>query len=61
MYALALTRCIAECVQVVHSPYRGISDCVTRMLREEGIGAFYKSYRTTVRSVGGQRLIITPA
>ena len=38
-------------VQVVHSPYKGISDCVVRMLREEGIGAFYKSYRTTVRAL----------
>ncbi len=37
-------------MQVVHSPYKGISDCVVRMLREEGIGAFYKSYRTTVRA-----------
>ena len=37
-------------VQVVHSPYKGISDCVMRMLREEGVGAFYKSYRTTVRA-----------
>ena len=40
----------SDMLQVVHSPYKGISDCVKRMLREEGIGAFYKSYRTTVRT-----------
>ncbi|CAI0549036.1 unnamed protein product [Linum tenue] len=28
--------------------YRGVWDCVKRVFREEGIGAFYASYRTTV-------------
>ncbi|KAL8129861.1 hypothetical protein V2J09_019016 [Rumex salicifolius] len=28
--------------------YRGVWDCVTRILKEEGVGAFYASYRTTV-------------
>ncbi|KAL8143509.1 hypothetical protein V2J09_016541 [Rumex salicifolius] len=28
--------------------YRGVRDCVARVLREEGLGAFYASYRTTV-------------
>ncbi|CAI0381893.1 unnamed protein product [Linum tenue] len=28
--------------------YRGVLDCVKRVFREEGIGAFYASYRTTV-------------
>lgn len=35
--------------QVMHSPYNGVRHCVTRMLAEEGIGAFYKSYKITVR------------
>lgn len=36
--------------QVAHSPYSGISDCMAKVLRHEGVGAFYKSYRTTVRA-----------
>ncbi|KAJ8769786.1 hypothetical protein K2173_007646 [Erythroxylum novogranatense] len=28
--------------------YRGVWDCVKRVFRQEGIGAFYASYRTTV-------------
>ncbi|GAB4860251.1 hypothetical protein Ancab_011731 [Ancistrocladus abbreviatus] len=28
--------------------YRGVWDCVKRVLKEEGFGAFYASYRTTV-------------
>ncbi|GMH09030.1 hypothetical protein Nepgr_010870 [Nepenthes gracilis] len=28
--------------------YRGVWDCVKRVLREEGFGAFYASYKTTV-------------
>ena len=53
-FAVALTLPVAmpSVLQVVHSPYKGISDCVVRMLREEGVGAFYKSYRTTVRAIG---------
>lgn len=31
-----------------HSPYKGVFDCVKRVLRDEGIGAFYASYKTTV-------------
>ncbi|KAL8459624.1 hypothetical protein ACS0TY_036931 [Phlomoides rotata] len=30
------------------SPYRGVWDCVIRVLREEGVRGFYASYRTTV-------------
>ncbi|KAJ4840479.1 hypothetical protein Tsubulata_000393 [Turnera subulata] len=30
------------------SLYKGLWDCVKRVLREEGFGAFYASYRTTV-------------
>ncbi|KAM0002893.1 putative mitochondrial carrier protein [Helianthus debilis subsp. tardiflorus] len=28
--------------------YKGVWDCVKRVLREEGFGAFYASYRTTI-------------
>ncbi|ESR38395.1 hypothetical protein CICLE_v10028816mg [Citrus x clementina] len=31
-----------------NSTYKGVWDCVKRVLREEGLGAFYASYRTTV-------------
>ncbi|KAJ6751023.1 hypothetical protein OIU85_001548 [Salix viminalis] len=30
------------------SVYKGVWDCVKRVVREEGFGAFYASYRTTV-------------
>ncbi|KAL8213910.1 hypothetical protein R6Q57_003359 [Mikania cordata] len=30
------------------SPYKGVFDCVRVVLKEEGFGAFYASYRTTV-------------
>ncbi|KAG1339035.1 mitoferrin [Cocos nucifera] len=35
-------------LQLKSSPYKGVADCVGRVLREEGIRAFYASYRTTV-------------
>ena len=40
-----------DTAQVARSPYKGVWDCVSRTLRAEGIGAFYRSYRTTVRPV----------
>lgn len=39
---------VKQRLQVLHSPYKGIMDAVVRTVREEGLGAFYKSYRTTV-------------
>ena len=36
-------------MQVARSPYKGLLDCVARMVREEGVWAFFRSYRTTVR------------
>ena len=39
---------IKQRLQVANSPYRGVLDCVLRVRREEGLGAFFKSYRTTV-------------
>ena len=35
-------------MQVAGSPYTGIVNCITRMTHEEGIAAFFKSYKTTV-------------
>lgn len=42
--------CAVPCfaAQVAHSPYKGTLDCVQRMLATEGVGAFFKSYRTTI-------------
>ncbi|XP_073144495.1 uncharacterized protein [Henckelia pumila] len=39
---------VKQRLQLSSSPYHGVSDCVMRVLREEGIRAFYASYRTTV-------------
>ncbi|XP_020581866.1 mitoferrin-like isoform X2 [Phalaenopsis equestris] len=39
---------VKQRLQVGSSPYRGVADCVRRVLKEEGFRAFYASYRTTV-------------
>ncbi|XP_073115099.1 uncharacterized protein [Elaeis guineensis] len=39
---------VKQRLQLRRSPYGGVRDCVVRMLREEGLGSFYASYRTTV-------------
>uniref|UniRef100_A0A5B7BJW1 Putative Mitochondrial RNA-splicing protein MRS3 n=1 Tax=Davidia involucrata TaxID=16924 RepID=A0A5B7BJW1_DAVIN len=39
---------VKQRLQLSSSPYKGVSDCVTKVLREEGFRAFYASYRTTV-------------
>lgn len=39
---------VKQRLQLSNSPYKGVWDCVKRVLREEGFGAFYASYRTTV-------------
>ncbi|KAF6174658.1 hypothetical protein GIB67_006310 [Kingdonia uniflora] len=39
---------VKQRLQLRSSPYFGVKDCVLRIIREEGIGAFYASYRTTV-------------
>jgi solute carrier family 25 (mitochondrial iron transporter), member 28/37 len=39
---------IKQRLQLDNSPYKGVMDCVRTVRREEGIGAFFKSYRTTV-------------
>eukprot|EP00249_Psilotum_nudum_P017706 c26451_g1_i3 orf=445-1434(-) len=39
---------VKQRLQLRNSPYGGVTDCIQKMVREEGIGAFYASYRTTV-------------
>lgn len=39
---------VKQRLQLKGSPYKGVGDCVRRVVLEEGVGAFYKSYRTTV-------------
>lgn len=39
---------VKQRLQLKSSPYKGVADCVKRVLVEEGIGALYASYRTTV-------------
>lgn len=39
---------VKQRLQLKNSPYKGLIDCMKRVLREEGVAAFYKSYRTTV-------------
>ncbi|KAG5550665.1 hypothetical protein RHGRI_015570 [Rhododendron griersonianum] len=39
---------VKQRLQLKGSPYKGVGDCVRRVVVEEGVGAFYKSYRTTV-------------
>ncbi|ERN15337.1 hypothetical protein AMTRI_Chr05g69250 [Amborella trichopoda] len=39
---------VKQRLQLPNTPYSGVRDCVVRMLRDEGLRAFYTSYRTTV-------------
>ncbi|GMH40547.1 hypothetical protein BSKO_08451 [Bryopsis sp. KO-2023] len=39
---------VKQRLQIANSPYRGVLDCVVRVLREEGAYAFYRSYWTTL-------------
>ncbi|KAG8377067.1 hypothetical protein BUALT_Bualt09G0129600 [Buddleja alternifolia] len=39
---------VKQRLQLKGSPYKGVGDCVKRVMMEEGFGAFYASYRTTV-------------
>ncbi len=40
--------CVKQRMQLFHSPYRSVPDAVMRILSDEGIGAFYRSYPTTL-------------
>ncbi|XP_028764566.1 mitoferrin isoform X2 [Neltuma alba] len=39
---------VKQRLQLKSSPYKGVWDCVKRVSKEEGVGALYASYRTTV-------------
>lgn len=39
---------VKQRLQLQSSPYKGVGDCVKRVMMEEGVGAFYASYRTTI-------------
>ncbi|KAJ8898982.1 hypothetical protein K2173_008484 [Erythroxylum novogranatense] len=39
---------VKQRLQLKSSPYKGVLDCVRRILMKDGVGAFYASYRTTV-------------
>lgn len=39
---------VKQRLQLGNSPYKGVLDCVNRVLKEGGLKAFYASYRTTV-------------
>ncbi|KAL1552922.1 mitoferrin-like [Salvia divinorum] len=39
---------VKQRLQLGSSPYKGVLDCVARVMRQDGFGAFYASYRTTV-------------
>lgn len=39
---------VKQRLQLKSSPYNGVVDCVARVFREEGLRAFYASYRTTI-------------
>ncbi|XP_028768915.1 mitoferrin-like [Neltuma alba] len=39
---------VKQRLQLSNSGYKGVWDCVKRVLSEEGLGAFYASYRTTI-------------
>lgn len=39
---------VKQRLQLTSSPYTGVSHCVRTVLRDEGLGAFFASYRTTV-------------
>lgn len=39
---------VKQRLQLRDSPYRGVADCVRRILKEEGVRAFYRSYPTTL-------------
>jgi solute carrier family 25 iron transporter 28/37 len=39
---------VKQRLQLRRSPYRGVFDCMQRILKEEGVHAFYKSYPTTI-------------
>ena len=43
---------IKQRLQIANSPYKGVLDCIRGTYKHEGLRAFYRSYKTTVRSSG---------
>ena len=39
---------VKQRLQLPDSPYRGVWECILRVSREEGVGAFFRSYQTTL-------------
>ena len=39
---------VKQRMQLAHTNYRSVFECASRILRKEGFGAFFRSYRTTV-------------
>ncbi|KAF3794444.1 Mitoferrin [Nymphaea thermarum] len=39
---------VKQRLQVESSPYRGLADCIRRVMREVGLKGFYASYKTTI-------------
>jgi len=39
---------VKQRLQLPDSPYRGVWECILRVSREEGMGAFFRSYQTTL-------------
>ncbi|GJP32908.1 hypothetical protein CLOM_g17492 [Closterium sp. NIES-68] len=39
---------VKQRLQLKRSPYAGVVDCCRKMMQEEGLTAFYRSYRTTL-------------
>jgi len=42
---------IKQRLQIASSPYTGVWDCMRRTYQAEGLRAFFRSYKTTVRSL----------
>ena len=47
---------IKQRMQIANSPYKGILDCISKTYRNEGIKAFFRSYKTTVRCLKPHRV-----
>ena len=39
---------VKQRLQVAHSPYKGVVDCVMSVARTEGLSAFFRAYRTSL-------------
>lgn len=44
---------VKQRLQLPGTPYKGVANCVSRVLREEGVAAFFRSYQTTLVGLAG--------